>query len=373
MAEDRLYQIALARLPKVGGVLARQLVGYCGSAAEVFRTPRARLLRIPGVGPHVADQVTKPEGVLRQAEQELQRVTDAGVSLLFFTERTYPQRLVQIYDAPPLLYYQGIADLNAPRTVAVVGTRQATDYGKEVTEQLIAGLKPYGCLVVSGLAYGIDIAAHKAAQRHALPTVGVMASGLDIIYPAAHRRIAEQMRQEGGLLTENPYGTRPDAPLFPARNRIIAGLSDAVVVVEAALKGGALITARMACEYDREVLAVPGDLGKRTAEGCHRLIRDHQARIYTSPDDVAYALGWNRAVAEVPLPSLFDTADLPAEDRQLLDLLRTHGELMIDELGWRTQMGASALASRLLALEFQGYVKALPGKKFALAQVRRMS
>jgi DNA processing protein len=252
-----------------------------------------------------------------------------------------------------------------------VGTRQATDYGREQTERIIRGLLPHRPLVVSGLAYGIDIMAHRAALQEGLATVGVMATGLDIIYPAAHRKTAEKMREQGGLLTEFAFGTPPDRYNFPSRNRIIAGLADGTVVVEATSKGGALITAELALSYDRDVLAVPGNLGSATSEGCNALIKNHKAALYAEPKDLEELLNWDAALHQSgkfkPAPS-YSADDFTADEFALITLLAgaPGRELHMDELAWKAQMAIYAVASLLLGLEFRGVVRAMPGKKFLL-------
>lgn len=237
MPTETQYQIALTLVPGVGSILIRQLISYCGSAPEVFRSPMARLIKIPGIGEVTARAILKPT-VLADAEQVINRLEKIGATALFYTDKAYPTRLKTLYDAPALLYFLGSGNLNTPRTIGLVGTRQATDYGRRITHEIIEAILPFGVSIISGLAYGIDIAAHRASLANGVPTLGVMASGLDIIYPSVHQKTAQEMLALGGLLTENPPGTKPDAHLFPARNRIIAGLSDAVVVVEAAAKVG---------------------------------------------------------------------------------------------------------------------------------------
>jgi DNA processing protein len=261
--------------------------------------------------------------------------------------------------------------LNASKTIALVGTRKATDYGREQTERIVHGLVPHQPLVVSGLAYGIDIIAHRAALQEGLETVGVMATGLDIIYPPTHRQTAEKMREQGGLLTEFPFGTQPDRYNFPARNRIIAGLCDGTVVVEAAIKGGALITAELALSYDRDVLAVPGNLSSPASEGCNALIKNNKAALYAEPKDLEQLLNWDEALHQAgkfkPAPS-YSQDDFTADEFALITVLAaaTGRELQMDELAWKAQLPIHAVASLLLALEFRGVVRALPGKKFAL-------
>ncbi|ARK09190.1 DNA-processing protein DprA [Fibrella sp. ES10-3-2-2] len=364
---QHLHQIALSLVPGVGGVLIRQLISYGGSAEAVLSSPTARLLKIPGVGEITARAIRQP-GLLDSAEQVLRRLEKLNARALFYTDPDYPTRLKTLYDAPALLYQLGNADLNAPRTLALVGTRQATDYGRRTTEEIVQAMQPYGVSIISGLAYGIDVAAHRASLQYGLPTVGVMASGLDIIYPSVHSRTAQDMQVLGGLLTEHVPGVKPDPRFFPARNRIIAGLSDAVVIVEAAAKGGALISAEYANNYNRDVFAVPGQLSQQFSAGCNKLIRENKAQIYTSPTDLIEAMNWDqdpaamaagKSSASVPLP-----LDFTAQESQVVALLRQKPGFHIDELSWQSQINMGALASLLLSLEFRGYVRSLPGKRY---------
>lgn len=368
-----LHEVALTLFPNIGPQLTRQLMSYGGSARNVLHLPSGKLLKIPGVGPATAAILTGAErgNALRQAEASLRRAEKDGVQLLFYTSKQFPARLKQIPDAPALLYYQGTADLNQPKTLAIVGTRQATDYGREQTERLIKGVASHNPLIISGLAYGIDIAAHRAALQEGLETVGVMATGLDMLYPAVHRKTAEKMLTQGGLLTEFPFGTQPDKYNFPSRNRIIAGLSDGTVVVEAARKGGALITADLAQGYDRDVLAVPGPLGSAASEGCHDLIKTNRAALYSEPADIEQLLNWDLALhftGKPQPPVTYDPLDFTPEELQLLLVLQAAPgrEEHLDTLAWKAQQPVHQVASLLLGLEFRSVLKALPGKRFGL-------
>ncbi len=365
------HELALTLLPGIGPQLTRQLVSYGGAAKAVLMMPPGKLRRIPGVGDATIKILTGPERekALRKAESDLNKAEKEGVEILFYTDKRFPGRLKLIPDAPAILYYQGTADLNAPKTVAIVGTRQSTDYGREQTERIVRGLLPHRPLVVSGLAYGIDILAHRAALQEGLETVGVMATGMDIIYPAVHRKTAEKMREQGGLLTEFAFGTPPDRYNFPARNRIIAGLSDGTVVVEAASKGGALITAELALSYDRDVLAVPGNLGSAASEGCNALIKSNRAALYAEPLDLEQLLNWDAALHQSgkfkPVPS-YSADDFTSDEFALIVLLAAVKEMQMDELAWKAQLPIHAVAALLLGLEFRNVVRAMPGKKFAL-------
>ncbi|MCS7018661.1 MAG: DNA-processing protein DprA [Cytophagales bacterium] len=362
----QLYEVALSFIPHIGNVLTKQLVSYCGSAEQVFKTTKGKLLKIPQIGEKTAQLINEHRAeALRKAEATLKQAAKEGIQLLFYTDTAYPQRLRQLADAPALLYWQGNATLNAALTVGIVGTRKATSYGKTVTEQIVAQLQAFQAHIISGLAYGIDIVAHREAIKHNLPTIAVMGSSLDRIYPTEHTPIARRMLANGGLLSEYPFGTAPAAPHFPNRNRIIAALSDAVIVVEAATKGGALITAEYANQYNREVFAVPGNLGQTYSEGCNLLIQQHKAHIFTSVAEMATMMYWQKEQKQTattqPLP-------LPKEEAEVYSLLKQKGEMHLDELAWQSGLGVSQAAVALLSLEFQGLVKSLPGKKFAIAK-----
>lgn len=367
MTEEKLYQLALQLVPGVGPRMARMLISHLGAASEVFKAPKGKLKKINGIGEKTAESLLK-SNLLQEAEKVMERSIKSGTEVLFFTDDAYPERLKHIYDAPLIVFKKGNGSLNASRAVAIVGTRSATDYGREVTKEIVQALLPFHPLIVSGLAYGIDIEAHRAALEVGLPTFGVMATGTDVIYPAAHRVTAEKMLGKGGLLTEYAPGTKPEASFFPARNRIIAGLAEAVIVVEAASRGGALITAEIANSYDREVLAVPGNLGNSFSEGCNKLIEQQKAHIYTSAESLAMLLNWDLASAAstkkkaaAKPPSLSEAAS------KIWDSLEAQPNgIHLDTLSWNTQIPIHQLASELLNMEFEGFVKSMPGKQFKL-------
>lgn len=371
--QDNQYKLALTLLPNIGAVTIRLLVSYCGSAKAILEAPKGKLTRIPGIGEKTANALLEAKSeALRQAEHILKLAEEQHVQILFYTDADYPERLKTIADAPVLLYLQGNANLNVRRSISIVGTRNATDYGRKVTEQIVEELKPYGATVVSGLAYGIDIFAHRAALQTGLQTIGVMASGPDIIYPAVHKKYAERMLTQGGLLTENRFGAKPDARRFPARNRIIAGLADCTIVVEGAIKGGALITADIAHSYDREVMAVPGNITSTVSEGTNYLIKSLKAVPYTSIQDLVELLNWDLQDKRKETPPtavpLFDSSEFSPEELKVLQLLQQSQEELMDNLSWKTQIPISHLSSVLLGLEFKGIVRQMPGKRFVLVR-----
>ncbi|HEY5745820.1 MAG TPA: DNA-processing protein DprA [Chryseolinea sp.] len=366
MDQNRLSLLALHFIPGIGNHLVRQLISYCGSAEKVFRTPRGKLLKIPGVGMVTAESILYGHP-FTLAEAEILRAEKEHVQLIFFTDKNYPSRLKQINDAPSLLYARGKIDLEIPKTVGIIGTRRATPYGKQCVDDLMTALVPHAPLIVSGLAYGIDIHAHRQALKNNLPTVGVMGSGIDVIYPSLHIETARRMEAKGGLITENPFGTRPDAHNFPARNRIIAGLSDALIVVEAAEKGGALITAEIANSYNKDVFAFPGNVGQSYSEGCNVLIKSNKANLLTNVKDLEYHMNWSAGVKPLKKRIQFDLDEYDADEQEVLKrLLENNHQLTIDEISWRTALPIGKLASILLGLELKNIVAALPGKVYKL-------
>ncbi len=370
MSEETLCLLALAHMPGIGPVTARQLISYCGGVKQVFESDFRKLIRIPGIGNQACRMILKRD-TFQKAENEMRLCQKHGAKILSYTDKAYPQRLLPLYDAPLLIYADGDMDLNPGRSVGIVGTRKMTDYGRGVTEEIIRELVPFKPLVVSGLAYGVDIAAHRAAVKYALPTIGVMASGIDVIYPLAHEKTAQQMRRNGGIVTENGFGTKPDFQRFPARNRIIAGLSDVLIVVESALRGGGLISVEFAANYHREVYAVPGRLDQVMSEGCNQLIRQNKAALFRSVADLAEELRWFGKPSE-PGELFGKERGIPVyegfslDESQLMALLKKKGELQIDELHWQSGLAPGQVANLLLSLEFKGVVKSLPGKKYGL-------
>ena len=368
MDQNRLSLLALHFISGIGNHIIRQLVSYCGSAEKVFQTSKGKLRKIPGIGDVTAEAIVKGKP-FAAAEKEWRKVEREKSQLIFFVDKNYPSRLKQIPDAPSLLYSKGNVDFENPKSVAIVGTRKSTEYGRECVELLVAGLQKHAALIISGLAYGIDIQAHKQALKNNLPTIGVMGSGIDVMYPASHIETAKKMFGNGGVVSENPMGTNPDAHNFPARNRIIAGLCDVLVVVEAAHKGGALITADIANSYNKDVMAFPGNVGRSYSEGCNSLIKSNRAHLITSIKDLEYVMNWSEGVNNpVKLPAFNLESYEPDERAVLKVLLENNNQLMIDELSWRSGLSIGRLASLLLNLEFKGVLSPLPGKIYKVVK-----
>lgn len=365
MDQNRLALLALHFIDGIGDYLIKQVISYTGSAEKAFKTPKGKLMQIPGVGEVTAEAILNGKP-FQEAEKELRRAEKESVELVFYMDKKYPSRLKSIPDAPSILYIKGNIDFENPKSVAIVGTRQATPYGKAQVEKIIQELAPHQPLIVSGLAYGIDIHAHKQAVKHNLPTIGIMGSGMDRIYPAAHRDTATKMFEHGGLVTENCFGTKPDAHNFPQRNRIIAGLCDALLVMEAAEKGGALITAEIANTYNKDVFACPGSIGETFSAGCNNLIKSNKAHLLTSVKDIEYIMGWDAAKPPKKKASATLEGYEPDEQTVLKVMIDKKANVLIDELSWKANLPVSQLASVLLGLEFKGIVKSMPGKQYAL-------
>lgn len=363
MTDKQIYQIGLTMINGIGDILAHHLLELLGDAEAVFTEPKRSLEKIQGIGSSLATEIKRPEVLLR-AEKELSFARKNGIALYFLTDSHYPERLRECPDAPVLFYYKGKADLNSPHIISVVGTRQATAYGQELTEQLLKDLSATfpDLLVVSGLAYGIDICAHRNALRYQLPTVGVLAHGLDRIYPPAHRATAVDMLQQGGLLTDFPSETNPDRQNFVRRNRIVAGLADTTIVIESAEKGGSLITADIAFSYARDVFTFPGRVTDPHSRGCNTLIRQNKAALITCAEDLILAMRWDIAEKKKDLPIqaqlLFEDG---SETDRILAFLQVRKETHINELSVAMEMPVHQLSSLLFELELNGLIKAMPG------------
>jgi DNA processing protein len=303
--------------------------------------------------------------VLPAAEQELAYVQKHKLRMLFYLDAAYPRRLKQAEDAPVILFVNGKADFDAERVVSIVGTRTPTEQGKRLCVELVEGLKECNATIVSGLAYGIDIVAHRSALKNELPTIGCVAHGLDKLYPGEHAATAKEMVKHGALVSELPSGS-PFAPgNFPARNRVIAGLSDCTVVVESGPKGGSLITADIASSYDREVFAYPGRPTDPRSEGCNKLIQQNKAALITSAKDVITLMEWSPKKKKAPVQAaLF--ADLLPDEQTLVEIIKTQGSAHIDELCVKSRWAQGKVAGLLLNMEFNGVVRSLPGKVYQL-------
>ncbi len=362
MNNNLVYKIALSRIPKVGSVLAKNLIGHCGSVESVFSASKKALIKIPGIGEIITKSIldAHPE---KLAGRELDFLkSNPQIKPLFFTDDEYPQRLKHFDGSPILLYTEGSADFNAHRTVAVVGTRKATEYGKILCEKVVEELQAYGVQIISGLAYGIDSCAHRKAVQLGIENIAILGSGIDRIYPANHRGLADRIKKKGALVSQFQFGAKPDKENFPMRNHVVAGMSDVVVVVQSKKSGGSLITAEIANNFNKDVFAFPGKVGDLNSEGCNALIKQHKAHLIQSAKDIAYIMRWEQQEKVEAQMKLFE--ELDASQKEIMMALNGTEAVDIDSLHALLQISLSHLSSDLLNLEFMGLVKSLPGKRY---------
>jgi DNA processing protein len=361
------YQIAISLIPGVGNITAKKLIAYSGSIEGVFRESKRNLLKIPGIGDYLAQSITKKD-VLSKAEKEIEFTQKYNITTYFYLNKNYPERLKHCEDAPVILFVKGNVNLNHLKILSLVGTRNATPYGKERCYQLVSELieRNHDVLIISGLAYGIDVAAHRAAMKNNLQTVAVLGHGLNTIYPSVHRSVAKEIVNKGALLTEFASNEQPERNNFVKRNRIIAGLSDATIVIESGITGGALITADIANSYNRDVFATPGRVKDKYSAGCNRLIKTNKAALIEGVSDLEYLLGWESQPArEKPAQKkLFQP--LTTEEEKIIEILKETGEFTIDQICHKIELPVSKISPILLNLEFSGMIKSLPGKVYTL-------
>ena len=363
MNNELLHRIALTLVPNIGAVHARLLLEQYGSATAIFQAKRAALGKVEGIGEIRANNITSFNN-FRKAEEEIAFIDKYRIIPLFITDAGYPKRFLNCYDPPTMFYYRGTTDLNSSKMLAVVGTRTNSDYGKNITEELIRELAPLDIVIVSGLAFGIDAIAHKAALKYNLQTIGVVGHGLDTIYPPQHKGLAKQMISQGGLLTEFVSGTKPDKHNFPIRNRIVAGITDAVVLVETGIKGGSLITADMSNGYNRDVFAYPGRTIDAKSAGCNHLIKNNKAILLTDTQQLLETLGWLDIEKKTTPVQKELFLNLTPDEKIIYQLLSGKESVTIDEINFHSKLSSSAVAAALLNLELQGIVSSLPGKRY---------
>jgi DNA processing protein len=367
-ARELIGHIALEQIPGVGSTLAKRLIAYCGSAEAVFREKKMLLQKIPGIGTLLAQEIAQQQ-VWQRAEEEYAFLERHHFRILCYTDDEYPARLKQCDDGPVVLFVNGAVDFNRAKVLSVVGTRHATPYGAKWCETLIAEMAERGHapVIVSGLAYGIDICAHRTALQNQLPTIAVMATGLDKIYPSLHHAIAKKIVEErGALVSDFLSKTQPERTNFLRRNRIIAGLSDATLVVESGAKGGALVTADLAASYNRDVLALPGRVHDIYSRGCNQLIRTNKAALVETVEDVEYALGWQIDAQPAKGKQLSLFTPLSDDEQRIFDHLKSKPVETIDLLCYATKIPMPRLSALLFSMEMKGLVRTLPGKQYAL-------
>ena len=365
MYNELLYQISLSLIPNIGDIHAKALINHFGNAKAIFSAGKKELEALEGIGTIRANSI-KNFHDFERAKEEIIFIEKYKITPLFITDKNYPQRLLNCYDSPAMLYYKGNTDLNSSKIIAIVGTRNNNEYGKSICEKLVEELAGEEVIVVSGLAFGIDSIAHKAAIKNQMKTIGVLAHGLDMVYPSQNAGLAKQMITNGGLLTEFKSQTKPDRQNFPSRNRIVAGISDAVIVVESGIKGGSLITAELGNSYNKDVFAFPGRANDTKSEGCNFLIKNNKAALVTSAKDILENMGWQKqkTISAKKQRELF--IELTADEKIVVAILQSQEQIHIDELYLKSKLNSSAVAQALLMLEMQGVVASLPGKIYKI-------
>jgi DNA processing protein len=371
MNDELLYKLSLTLIHNIGPVQAKILLQQF-EPAEIFKAKRSWLEKIEGIGSIRANSI-KDFNDFKTAEEEITFIEKYKIKALFLTDDEYPKRLLNCYDSPTILYYKGDADLNVSKIIAVIGTRNHTEYGKQLTEKLIADLAALNVTVVSGLAYGIDAIGHKSALKNNLPTIGVLAHGLDQVYPPQHAGLAKDMiKNNGGLLTEFRSKSKPDKHNFPTRNRIVAGMSDATIVIETGIKGGSMITAELANSYNKDVFAFPGKVTDSKSGGCNYLIKSNKAVLLTDAQELIELMGWEEVSRQSAPDSYRDRSqrqlfiELSNEEKIIVEILKEKEAAHIDEINLRSGLSSGTVAAAILNLELQNVVLSQPGKRYSL-------
>ncbi len=360
--QDLFYLLALQRIEGVGDIMAKKLLTHFGTAEAVFNTKASQLAAIDGVGSVLLKNL-KDKSVFEKATQELEFIKANEINVVYFQDEDYPERLKHCIDGPLLLFTSGNINLKNRKIISIVGTRQITSYGTEFCRKLIEDLAPLDPIIVSGFAYGVDIVAHQLAMEHNLQTIGVVAHGLNQIYPKTHKKYVSKVEQNGGFMTEFWSSSNPDKENFVKRNRIVAGMSEATIVIESADRGGSLITANMANDYNRDVFAVPGRVTDKYSQGCNNLIKTQKANVLTSAADLIYILNWDIQKEAKPVQKqLFVSLD--DDEQKVYDYLLKTGKELMDIIALRCDFPIYKISGMLLNMELKGVIRPLPGKLF---------
>lgn len=364
MTTSELYfTLALLQVEGVGDIVAKKLINHCGSAEKVFDTKKNRLLSIDGIGEILLKNLSD-KSVFKLAQQEIDFVEQEKIAFHSFLDEKYPERLKHCIDGPPIIFSSGNIDLQAKRIISIVGTRKITSYGTEFCKKLIEDLAPLNPVIVSGFAYGVDIMAHQVAMEHNLQTIGVLAHGLNQVYPKTHKKHISKMEQNGGFLTEFWSTSNPEKENFVKRNRIVAGISEATIVIESADRGGSLITATLANDYNRDVFAVPGRITDKYSQGCNNLIKTQRAHLLSSAADLVYILNWELENKKTKTIQKQLFVSLENEEQKVYDYLVQKGKELMDIIALECEFPIYQLSSILLNMELKGVVRPLPGKLF---------
>lgn len=360
---ELLYLLTLQRIPNIGDISAKKLLRNLGSAENIFKEKKATLLKIDGIGVYTLKELHN-SSYLDEAEAELRFIENEKIDVLYFQDKNYPERLKQCIDSPILLFQKGNIDLQRKKIISIVGARKVTTHGIAFCEKLVEELAILDPVIVSGFAYGVDISAHKSALKNGLQTIGCLAHGLNQIYPKVHAKYRDQVETNGGFMTDFWSDANFLPQNFLSRNRIIAGLSEATIVIESAEKGGSLVTADIANSYNREVFAVPGRPSDSQSKGCNNLLKQQKAQVLTSAADLIYMLNWDLEEKKPQQQSLF--VDLLPDEQKLFDVLQKHDKCELDQLAIESSLPTFRVASLLLNLELKGLIRPLPGKKFEI-------
>lgn len=367
-SQELFNTLALLRVEGVGDIVAKKLINHCGSAENVFKTKPQQLESIDGIGRVLLNKL-KDKSVFEKAEKEVQFIQEENIKVLYYQNEGYPEKLKHCIDGPLVLFSSGAMNFENRKIISIVGTRQITSYGSEFCKKLMEDLALFDPIIVSGFAYGVDIVAHQAAMDNGLQTIGVLAHGLNQIYPKSHKKYVAKMEENGGFLTEFWSSSNPDKENFVRRNRIVAGMSEATIVIESAEKGGSLITAIMANDYNRDVFAVPGRTTDKYSQGCNNLIKTQRASVLTSAADLVYNLNWE--LEESALPARHDKpvqkqlfVSLDTDEQKIYDYLQKNGKQLLDIVALDCDFPVFRISSILLNMELKGVVRPLPGKLF---------
>ncbi len=369
MLTPLFYHLALLQVPLIGPVQAKLLLQHF-AVEDIFKAKKTIIEKIEGIGDARAESIKQFSDFAR-IEKELKFIEKYKITPLLYTNENYPQRLLKFHDSPTVLYYKGDADLNHQKNIAIVGSRSHSQYGRDITEELVKDLAAENIHIISGMAAGIDAIAHRTSIAHKAPTVGVLAHGLDRIYPTQHTALAKEILQTGGgLLTEFMSASLPERYNFPRRNRIVAGISDATVIIETSESGGSMITAQLAMQYKKQLFALPGKTTDIKSKGCNMLIQNGSAKLLQHADDILLTLGWksNNKNAKQKANAIQQTLllDFTADEKIIVDLLNNHNSIHIDEITALSALSNSNIAAAMLSLELQNVVLPLPGKMYKL-------
>ncbi|OXA79375.1 DNA processing protein [Flavobacterium aquidurense] len=360
--QELFYLLALLKVEGIGDIMAKKLLTHFGNPEAIFKVKNHQIAGIDGVG-SVLLRNLKDKTVFEKANKELEFIKLNAINVSFFQDESYPDRLKHCIDSPVLIFTSGNINLKNKRLISIVGTRQITSYGMEFCKKFIEDLAPLDPVIVSGFAYGVDIVAHQLAMDHSLQTIGVLAHGLNQIYPKTHKKYSARMEENGGFITEFWSSSNPDKEKFVRRNRIVAGMTEATIVIESADRGGSLITANLANDYNRDVFAVPGRVTDKYSQGCNDLIKTQKANVLTSAADLVYVLNWDIEKKSKPVQKqLF--VELEVEEQKIYDFLLSNGKELLDIIALKCDFPIYKISGMLLNMELKGVIRPLPGKLF---------